>query len=157
MCRGTYIVSYSCGHVIYTPSVCLQEVAPHYRCEPRGMKITQPPARCVGKKKSLAIGARLFRHTTKYTPRQQHSCYCYCTPRVLLLLLILTDRFRNLECYSRELEPNQNLPTSARFKPDLDARENMEFEAQVTHLARDSEESSRSSADSQAVAEIARW
>ncbi|KAL9531593.1 hypothetical protein SMMN14_04140 [Sphaerulina musiva] len=108
MCRGTYIVSYSCGHVIYTPSVCLQEVAPHYRCEPRGMKITQPPARCV-------------------------------------------------ECYSRELEPNQNLPTSARFKPDLDARENMEFEARVTHLAQDSEESSRSSADSQAVAEIARW
>lgn len=64
MCLGTYIVSYSCGHVAATPNVCLRDVgeltedaiyrdmltvpsAPHYRCEPRGMKITQPNGRCV--------------------------------------------------------------------------------------------------------------
>ncbi|KAK4502589.1 hypothetical protein PRZ48_006015, partial [Zasmidium cellare] len=47
MCFGTYIVSYSCGHVSATPNVCLRDVAPHYRCEPRGMKITQPNGRCV--------------------------------------------------------------------------------------------------------------
>ncbi|KAI5357213.1 hypothetical protein Slin15195_G054520 [Septoria linicola] len=108
MCHGTYVVSYSCGHVIYTPNVCLQDVAPHYRCEPRGMKITQPPARCV-------------------------------------------------ECYARELNPNQNLPTSARFSPDLNAKENIMVSEMDQIDARDSEESSRSSADSQALAEITRW
>jgi hypothetical protein len=47
MCFGTYVVSYSCGHVSYTPDVCLTDIAPHYRCEPKGMKITQPPGRCI--------------------------------------------------------------------------------------------------------------
>lgn len=47
MCLGTYVVSYSCGHTSYKNNVCLQDVDPHYRCEPRGMKITQPHGRCV--------------------------------------------------------------------------------------------------------------
>ena len=47
MCLGTYVVSYSCGHTSYKNNVCLQDVDPHYRCEPRGMKITQPTGRCV--------------------------------------------------------------------------------------------------------------
>ncbi|KXT01390.1 hypothetical protein AC578_6623 [Pseudocercospora eumusae] len=47
MCYGTYVVSYSCGHVVSTPNVCLRDVDAHYCCEPRGMKITQPPGRCI--------------------------------------------------------------------------------------------------------------
>lgn len=45
MCLGTYIVSYSCGHVLSTPDICLRHISPHYRCG--GMKITQPNSRCV--------------------------------------------------------------------------------------------------------------
>lgn len=47
MCHGTYILSYTCGHVITTPDTCLRSIDPHYRCEPFGMKITKPVGRCV--------------------------------------------------------------------------------------------------------------
>ncbi|KAF2206884.1 hypothetical protein CERZMDRAFT_102942 [Cercospora zeae-maydis SCOH1-5] len=107
MCHGTYVVSYSCGHVVYTTNVCLQDIAPHYRCEPRGMKITQPPGRCV-------------------------------------------------ECYARELEPTQNLQTTAKFTPELGAKENTLPELDVK-LSHDGEGSSRSSVGSPAASDIAKW
>lgn len=47
MCHGTYVLSYTCGHVHSTPNICLRAIDAHYRCEPRGMKITQPAGRCV--------------------------------------------------------------------------------------------------------------
>lgn len=98
MCNGTYVVSYSCGHVVHTPNVCLQDIASHYRCEPKGMKITQPRGRCV-------------------------------------------------ECYARELEPKEDLPTTARFAPDPTALANLDSQ----HVT------PRSSADSEQHAAVARW
>lgn len=57
---------------------------------------------------------------------------------------------RCVECYARELEPDQNLPTSARFSPDPSAKENIDAADDV----RDSECSSR---DSAGAAEVAKW
>lgn len=61
---------------------------------------------------------------------------------------------RCVECYARELETDQNLPTSARFNPDPTSKENIEVECANV---RDSEDSERSSANSEAAAEIAKW
>jgi hypothetical protein len=68
MCFGTYVISYSCGHVTATPDVCLRDIDPHYRHEDAGCKITQPASRCV-------------------------------------------------ECFSRDLSPEQHLTTTVRFNP----------------------------------------
>lgn len=62
----------------------------------------------------------------------------------------------SVECYARGLEPKQNLPTTAKFTPDPEAKENTLPELDV-RFARESEGSSRSSVGSLAASDIAKW
>ncbi|KAM3416142.1 hypothetical protein BST61_g7750 [Cercospora zeina] len=63
---------------------------------------------------------------------------------------------RCVECYARELEPTQNLPTTAKFTPEPGAKENTIPELSV-RFPHDGEGSSTSSVGSLAASDIAKW